>query len=186
MPGLIKLEMRVSYSYLMAAARTILTGRLFHIGEDFDDLVGRYVKSRYLTDDLEENRKKVGRRLIELAKESTRFPEKLRREMDWLVTSESENGHSFGRTLGELDKDYYWLDGILQATGESEEPSVYFLGGYLSSVRSRDSDLWEKTLDECYEDDALRKVLLEILWLSESSDKCGIDHQNAEETRNQS
>ncbi|RLF27983.1 MAG: hypothetical protein DRN14_04730 [Thermoplasmata archaeon] len=140
------------------------------IGGDFKGLMRRYVKSRLLEDELKENRENVDRIVRELVEESVKVPEKLNKEINWLVTSEAENGYGFGRILGELDRDYYWLDIILQAVKDSENPSVYFFGGYLSSIKLQDEDLWEKTLDRCYNDETLKKFLLEIIWRSEASD----------------
>jgi hypothetical protein len=137
---------------------------------DFKGLMRRYVKSMLLVDELEENREKGDRIVRELVEESVKVPEKLNKELNWLVTSEAENGYMFGRILGELDRDYYWLDIILQALKDSEKPSVYFFGGYLSSIKLRDVDLWETTLNRCYNDETLKKFLLEIIWRSEASD----------------
>lgn len=137
---------------------------------DFKGLMRRYVKSRLLVDELEESREKVDRIVEELVEESVKVPEELNKELNWLVTPEAENGYRFGRILGKLDRDYYWLGIILQAVKDSENPSVYFFGGYLSSIKLRDEDLWETTLNRCYNDETLKKFLLEIIWQSEASD----------------
>ena len=141
------------------------------IGTDFKGLMNRYVKSRLLEDVLEENKDEVDEIVKVLVKESIKYPEKLKEELHWLVTSEAENGHTFGYILGELDRDFYWLDIILQALKESENSSVYFFGGYLFSIKSRKEDLWEETLERCYRDETLRKFLLEIIWRSGANDK---------------
>jgi len=149
----------------------VITFRDKLIGTDFKGLMNRYVKSRLLEDVLEENKDKVDGIVGELVKESIKSPEKLKEELYWLVTSEAENGYTFGHILGELDEDFYWLDVTLQALKESENPSVYFFGGYLSSIKSRNEDLWEETLERCYVDRKLMKFLLEIIWRSGTSDK---------------
>ena len=141
------------------------------IGDDFKGLVKRYVKSKLLEDELKEKKEKVERIVRKLVEESIKSPEKLKDELNWLVTNEAENGYMFGKILGELDREYYWLDIILQTIKESEDPSVYFLGGYLSSIKSRDEKLWEKTLNRCYSDEIIKRFLLEIIWRSGTSDK---------------
>lgn len=149
----------------------VITFRDELIATDFKGLMNRYVKSRLLEDVSEENKDKVDAIVRELVVESINFPEKLKKELDWLVTSEAENGHIFGYFLGELDTDFYWLDRILQALKESGNPSVYFLGGYLFSIKSRNEDLWEGTLERCYTDETLREFSLEIIWRSGANDK---------------
>jgi hypothetical protein len=141
------------------------------IGNEFDGLMKRYVKSALLEDQLEENREAVAKVLRKLVDASIESPEKLRNELAWLVTNEAENGYAFGQILGESDKDYYWLDIIFKALKEAENPSVFFLGGYLFAVKSRNEDLWEETLYKCHEDEILKKFLLEIIWRSGTSDK---------------
>ncbi|MDH5686620.1 MAG: hypothetical protein OEZ48_01965 [Candidatus Bathyarchaeota archaeon] len=141
------------------------------IANDFDGLLNRYVKSRLLEDQLRENRAEVEEIVRRLGKEGLDFPEKLDSHLGWLVTDEAENGYFFGKVLGEFDEEYRWLDRIVEATRDSEKPSATFLGGYLSSVRSRDEDLWHRVLTSCYDDEILRKLLLEIIWRSGTSDK---------------
>lgn len=141
------------------------------IVNDFKGLMKRYVKSRLFKDYLKENKTKADEIVRELAEDSIKYPEKLREELNWLVTPEAENGYLFGKTLGDLDKDYYWLEFILQSIKDSEKPSVYFLGGYLSSIKLYDEKLWEKILNRCYEDEILKKFLLEIIWRSGTDDK---------------
>lgn len=141
------------------------------IGDQFNGLMRRYVKSRLLEDQLKENRENVEKIVRQLVEESIRSPDKLEDQLEWLVTNEAENGYVFGRILGELDTEYYWLNTILNATKESENPSAFFLGGYLSSIKSRDEDLWTRTLEGCYSDETLGKLLLEIIWRSGASDK---------------
>lgn len=141
------------------------------IGGDFHGLMKRYVKSQLVQDQLKENREKVDGIVRNLAEESMKFPEKLMNELKWLVTQEAENGYIFGKFLAELDTECYWLDIILQATKDSESPSAYFLGGYLSSVKMRNTPFWEKILQQCYGDEILKKLLLEIIWRSGTSDE---------------
>jgi hypothetical protein len=141
------------------------------IGYEFKGLMKRYVRSALLEDQLEENREIVEKVVRKLVDESIKSPEKLKNELKWLVTNEAENGSMFGQILGESDKEYYWLDMILQALKESENPSVLFLGGYLSSVKSKNEDLWERTLYKCYNDQVLKKFILEIIWRSGPSDR---------------
>jgi hypothetical protein len=141
------------------------------IGDEFEGLMKRYVKSALLEDHLEENREIVEKVVRKLVDESIKSPEKLNNELKWLVTNEAENGYTFGQILGESDKEYYWLDKILQALKESANPSVLFLGGYLSSVKSKNEDLWEKTLYKCYNDQVLKRFTLEIIWKSGPNDR---------------
>jgi len=141
------------------------------VGNDFSGLMKRYVKNRLLEDQLAENREKVEKILRELADEIKESPEKLEGELSWLVTDEAENGYAFGQILGESDRENHWLGKILQATKEAEHPSVSFLGGYLSSIKSRNQHLWERVLYRCYSDETLRRGLLEIIWRSGASDE---------------
>jgi len=141
------------------------------LANDYDGLLNRYVRSRLLEDQLKENKVKVEKIVRRLGKEGIDFPEKLNSHLGWLVTDEAENGYFFGKVLGELDEKYRWLDRIVEATRDSEKPSAIFLGGYLSSVKSRDENLWQGVLISCYSDEAVRKLLLEIIWRSGTSDR---------------
>jgi len=173
--GIIKtVEGVIYYDSKRLPAAVINSVRSFRdelVGGNFEDLMKRYVKSSLLEDQLKENQEKVEKAIRELVDETTRFPEKLKAELKWLVTNEAENGYVFGQILGESDKEYYWLDIILHALKESEDPSVNFLGGYLSSIRVRNEDLWERTLHMCRGDQILRKFTTEIIWRSGKGDR---------------
>lgn len=141
------------------------------IGKDYSGLIKRYVKTQLLEDELDENRAKTEKIIRELAEQSINSHELLIQELSWLVTSEAENSHKFGKILGALDEEYYWLDLIIKATKDSNNPSVQFLGGYLSSIKLKDESLWENILERCFDDEILKKFLLEIIWRSGVSDK---------------
>jgi len=140
------------------------------IGQDYSGLIRRYIKTRLLEDELDENRAKTEKIIRELAEQSISSPDLLIEELSWLVTSEAENGHEFGKILGELDAEYYWLNQIFKAIKDSNNTSVHFLGGYLSSIKSKNESLWENTLERCSDDGILKGFLLEIIWRSGISD----------------
>jgi hypothetical protein len=144
------------------------------IGSDFKALLKRYVGMHLLGDGLEErstSEKSIQEVLKDLANESMRYPQKLETELYWLLTPEAENGYALGVVLGSIDTEYYWLNRLIERLKYVENPSCMLIGGYLSSVKARDLEKWEQTLDEIRRDKLSQKFLLELTWRSGTSDR---------------
>ncbi len=139
-------------------------------GTDFSSLMKRYVGMDLVEDKLDEEFKQIDRagpRIEELAQQAINEPELLRPELDWLVTTEAENGYRFGHELGKRDEAYSLLPSIVEALKEaSGDASAYLLGGYFRILCERDESKWEEQLDILSQDEKLRVWVPELTWRS--------------------
>ena len=117
------------------------------IRTDYHSRMIRYIGTDLFEDRLDREEDRVDRKLEELqqlAEESLDNPELLQREMDWLTTTRTADGHRFGYELSRIDEDFSLLDALIQAQLRTEEEfSLFFLGGYFAAIAERDTDLWE-------------------------------------------
>jgi hypothetical protein len=89
----------------------------------------------------------------------------LRPELDWIVTSEAQNGYRFGYELGKRDIDFSLLPTFLEAQRKAgENASVFFLGGYFRSLFEKNQQKWEEQLDVLIEDAKLNVMVPELTW----------------------
>jgi hypothetical protein len=140
------------------------------IGSNYRGLMERYVKSDLIQDHLHGKRADLEDKIKMLAGMSITSPADLKKELWWLVTNQAENGYLFGKALGEVDVENEWLKKIENQIRVSEHPSTAFFGGYLSSLKLREEQLYEETLVNWFKDEKLVTLLPELVWQSGTSD----------------
>jgi len=139
-------------------------------GSDFSSQLRRYVGMDLLEDDYDEEGRQVGfgeRRINELAREAVQNKEILMAELEWLVTSDAENGLKFGFQLGLADLNFDLLPILVDAQKNAgEKTNVYFLSGYFRAFFERNQAKWEEELDKIIQDPKLRVWASELTWRS--------------------
>jgi hypothetical protein len=143
---------------------------------DYPSLLRRYVGMNLLEDrfDAEGNRieDQVQPRVQKLAAQSVKNPRLLEPEMEWLVTTEAQNGYSFGYALGKGDQGFAMLPTLVEAQRNAgENSSILFLSGYFRAIFEEDTAEWEKELDALAQDEALCAAVPELTWRSGISDR---------------
>lgn len=145
------------------------------IGSGFHGLMERYVAMDLLEDKFDDDGKhtdKAEPKIQELADQVQREPSLLEAELPWLVTNAAKNGYRFGYALGTRDVTGSLLPELLEALRSAgDNASAFFVGGYFRALRERDSELWERTLDELAGDAQLRIWIPELTWRSGMSDR---------------
>ena len=149
------------------------------VGTDFHSLMQRYVGMNLDIDYFGENRSYLKQRhpqIQALAQQAVETPNLLESELPWLITTEAENGHTFGYELGKRDNDFSLLPTLLDAQRNSrDDADVYFLGGYFRSIFERDSTLWETHLDILKKDAELNLLIPDLTRYSGLTDQVGLD-----------
>lgn len=147
-------------------------------GSDFSSLMKRYVGKHLLEDRFDEHGNLVDQtqpRIEKLAQQAVENSNLLRSELNWLVTTDVQNGYRFGYELGMRDKDFSLLPILLEAQRRtSENASVHFLGGYLRALFERNREMWEKQLDALTEDKNLNTGIPELTSRSGMSDQAAL------------
>lgn len=147
-------------------------------GHDFSSLMRRYVGMNLLEDKFDEQGNQVDQtqaRIEELAKKAVANPKLFRLELDWLVTTEAENGYRFGYELGKIDKDFSFLPTLLETQRNARENvSGYFLGGYFRALFEKDQGRWEKQLDSLVDDGKINVWIPELTWRSGLTDQAAL------------
>ena len=147
------------------------------IGDDFHSVMRRYVGMNVLVDkfDEQENYGETHPRIRASAQQAVENNELLRPELDWLVTTEAENGYSFGYELGIRDKAFSLLPMLLEAQrNANENASVYFLGGYFRALFEKNQKKWEDQLVALAKDTKLNIWIPELTQRSGLSDRVGL------------
>ena len=147
-------------------------------GIDFSSRLERYVKMDIFLDHFDENGNQVDQAaaLIEqLARQVIEDPKRLCSELDWLVTAQAKKGYRFGYEIGRQDGGFSLLSCIIEAQSlAEEEPSLYFLGGYLRALFEQDPQEWENLMDSFAEDKNKRQWVPELTWrLGQITDRSG-------------
>jgi len=144
-------------------------------GRDFSSLMRRYVGMDLLEDRFDEEGKRVDQtqsHIETLAEEVIGNKELLHAELNWLVTTEAQNGFRFGYELGKKDKGFLLLPILLAAQrSATQDPSAYFLSGYFRALFEGDRDGWENQLEDLLEDSRLNIWIPELTWRSGMSDQ---------------
>ena len=139
-------------------------------GTTFPALLRRFVGMDLLTDRVDKNHESVNTakpRIKELAEQAVKDPALLTPELEWLMTTEAQNGYAFGYALGKLDEGFHILQSLytaLYAGGQSS--SGYTLGGYFTAFREHDEELWERELDILASDAEGVIWVAELTWRS--------------------
>ncbi len=148
-------------------------------GTDFSSQLKRYVGMDLLEDKFDEEGHEADlgeKRINELAQEAARDKTLLTPELDWLVTSEAENGLKFGYQLGLADQTFEFLPLLVQSHRDAtEKTNVYFLSGYFRAVSERNQPKWEEELDKIVEDSKMRAWTPELTWRSGPLTDCAAE-----------
>jgi len=110
-------------------------------------------------------------RAAALAEEAMNRPELLHVQLDWLVSTEAQNVAYFGKRLGELDQDLFWLSELVPKTRGEGRP--HLLASYLwGRSRSGDEERICNLLDRWVKEDKqlAPAVLLTTLELEPSAE----------------
>lgn len=114
----------------------------------------------------------VQREIERLAAQAVEDTSQLRDNLSWLVTSAAGNGFAFGFALGKHDAGFSLLNVLLEAQRSAvENPSGFFLGGYLRAVSEADPALLDDTLDSVAKDRKLTPFLVELTWRTRVTDR---------------
>ena len=136
------------------------------VGSDIHSLMQRYVGLNLLEDKFDEDRNYVDQaqpQIEKLAQQVVDTPSLLQPELDWLVTTEAQNGYDFGCELGKRDDGFTLLPTLLDAQRNAgENTSVYFLSGYFRAIFERDLTRWEEQLDALADDSTLNIAIPEL------------------------
>jgi hypothetical protein len=147
-------------------------------GSDFSSLMMRYVGMDLWADKFDEKGNRVDQtqpRIEELARQAVENNDLLQPELEWLVTTEAQNGYLFGYELGKRDKDFSLLPILLEAQRNAGvNASVYFLGGYFRALFEKNQVRWEKQLEALTEDEKLTVWIPELTWRSGMSDRAAL------------
>jgi len=145
------------------------------IGSDFSSRMKRYVGMDLLEDSFDEQGNRVDQTQLHLQKlvqQIIEDPQLLQSELHWLVTTEAQNGYRFAYELGQRDSSFSFLPGLLEAQRHAtDNPSVFFLGGYMRALFERDQALWEEYANLLAQDEILRTWLPELTWRSDLTDQ---------------
>lgn len=147
-------------------------------GQDFSSLMKRYVGMDLLEDKFDEQGRLVDQtqpRIEELARRVIKNKDLLRLELDWLVTTEAQNGYHFGYELGKKDENFSLLPVLLEAQRNViENVSGYFLSGYFRALFEKDLEKWEKQLDVLVTDEKMNVWIPELTWRSGLTNRAAV------------
>lgn len=113
----------------------------------------------------------AGPELIQLAADAVADPGLLAPELAWLVTDEAKNGFQFGQLLGQADDLKLWPTIISTWIKAGEQRSDFFVGGYLSALHHKKTDLWEQIVGNLFANAEIRSSVLGLVWRSGMSDR---------------
>ena len=145
------------------------------VTDDFHSQLQRYVGMDIIEDKFDEDGRhtdKAQPKIESLAQQAIASPDMLDPELDWLTTDNARNGYSFGYCLGIRDKGFSLLPKLLASQrNAAKNPNVFFLGGYLQTLRERDENSWENLMDSLVTDSSLRPHIPELTWRSGLSNR---------------
>lgn len=137
-------------------------------GADFHSMLVRYVGMDLIEDKVNRDGKLANvtqPHFESLAQEALSQPERLRPELNWLVTEKAKQGYRFGYELGRMDSKLTLLSLIADAQKRAgKEASAFFLSGYLRVLFEVDPAKWEELIESFTEDSALRTWVPELTW----------------------
>ena len=146
------------------------------IGSGFSDLLRRYVEMDLIEDYFHNSEKYddtwVKSKLSGLAEKVIENPKLLDSEYSWLLTEKAKRGHQFGYAVGGLDKDFSFLNKVVDRQKEAgSSGNLNFMGGYFRALFERNVELWEVRLDLLSRDVFYKTKIPELTWRSGMSDK---------------
>lgn len=145
-------------------------------GYDFSSQLKRYIGMSFwdtydVRKDMVKREEQLQKTAHELAQKAFENKALLLSELDWLMTDEAREGQRFGYELGKIDDEFSLLPELLSAQrSQRQNASISFLGGYFKALFEKDSEKWEKQLDDITKDNELRIWLPEITWQSGTTD----------------
>lgn len=147
------------------------------IRNDFSSKMKRYVGMDIVEDYYDEEGNQVNQIQLQieaLALQAIENNNLLKSELEWLVTTEAQNGYRFGYELGRKDNNFSLLPILLKVQrNANKNPSVNFLGGYFRIIFEKDRVRWENILDTIQEDIKLNT------WIPELTKYSGMSEQAA-------
>jgi len=147
-------------------------------GRGFPSLMKRYVGMDLLEDSFDEEGDLVDQtqsRIEELAQQAIENKGLLQIELEWLVTTEAQNGYRFGYELGKRDESFSVLPALTEAQRNAgEKSSAFFLGGYFRALFEKSPKEWEDQLDTVAKDEAISIWLPELTFRSGMSDRAAL------------
>ena len=148
------------------------------VPEDFHSLMRRYVGMALHSDLFDENENYLEQgstKVHSLAQQTVETPSLLQPELQWLVTTEAQNGGNFGYALGKRDDGFSLLPKLLDAQRDAgENASGFFLGGYFRAIFDSNVAQWEEYLDAVSEDTVLNALVPELIQYSGMTDRAGL------------
>ena len=148
------------------------------VPEDFHSLMRRYVGMALTSDLFDENENYLEHgptKVHSLAQQTVETPSLLQPELQWLVTTEAQNGGNFGYSLGKRDDGFSLLPRLLDAQRDAgENASGFFLGGYFRAIFDSNVAQWEEYLDAVSEDTILNVLVPELTRYSGLTDRAGV------------
>ena len=148
------------------------------VPEDFHSLMRRYVGMALQSDLFDENENYLEHgppQVHNLAQQAVEAPSLLQPELQWLVTTEAQNGGNFGYALGKRDDGFSLLPRLLDAQRDAgENASGFFLGGYFRAIFASNVAQWEEYLDAVSEDTILNVLVPELTRYSGLTDRAGV------------
>jgi len=145
------------------------------IGTDFSSLLRRYVGMDLLEDHFNDKGEYIDQtqpRIEELAQQAIDNIELVKMNIEWLVTTETQNCARFGYELGNRDKGFSLLSSLLEAQEKAGKSSnITFLGGYFRALFEKNQKEWETQLDQLASDPELKKLVAELTWRSGITNK---------------
>lgn len=147
-------------------------------GKDFSSLMKRYVAMDVFEDKFDDKGNQVDQaqpKIEQLADQAITVKVLLKEELKWLVTTEAENGYRFGYELGKRDEGFSFLPQLFLAQKTADNnPSVFFLGGYMRALFEKSPQDWEKQLDILAKDAKLNIYIPELTWRSVMTDQAAL------------
>ena len=148
------------------------------VPDDFPSLMRRYVGMALLGDLFDEDKNYLEHgppQVHNLAQQAVEAPSLLQPELQWLVTTEAQNGGNFGYALGKRDDGFSLLPRLLDAQRDAgENASGFFLGCYFRAIFESDVAQWEEYLDAVSEDTILNVLVPELTRCSGLTDRAGV------------
>lgn len=148
------------------------------VPEDFRSLMRRYVGMALTSDLFDENENYLEHgppQVHSLAQQTVETPSLLQPELQWLVTTEAQNGGNFGYALGKRDDGFSLLPRLLDAQRDAgENASGFFLGGYFRAIFDSNVAQWEEYLDAVSEDTILNVLVPELTRYSGLTNRAGV------------
>ena len=147
------------------------------VGADFHSMMQRYVGMDVLEDEFDEDGNHANQaqpRIEKLVQQAVDTPSLLKSELQWLITSEAQNGYRFGHELGKRDDGFTLLPMLLDAQrNAATNANISFLGGYFRAIFDKDQSLWEEQLDALIEDTKLNIAISDLTLCSGLTDQAG-------------